>query len=113
MWCSRVVKLAFDRAVNNHGFAKVVNLLYTPCIQGGIYKLFDSPVNAKPPTPGKLAGAVIGCGFQAFRRDLLAVEGRFCRQGGDGGRGAVPGTHNELLPTKGLEYISTSWLVFV
>ena len=29
------------------------------------------------------------------------------------GCGAVPGTHNELLPTKWLEYISIRWLVFV
>ena len=113
----RVVKIVFDRFVNNPSFARVVKLLYIPPVRGGMYitiltalariasslssaQQFDrlqegERLNARQLSADRFAQDVLRCCAQAGSRCVFA------------------GTHNEYLPTKGLEYISTSWLVFV
>ena len=113
----RVVKMVFDRFVNNPSFARVVKLLYIPPVRGGMYitiltalARLASSVSSDQQFDRLLEGVRLNArqlSADRFAQDVL-------RRGAQAvGRGVLSATHNEFLPTNGLGYISRAWLVIM
>jgi len=112
----RVVKIVFDRFVNNPSFARVVKLLYIPPLRGGMYITF---LTALARIASSLSSAQQ---FDRLREGermnarQLSVERlaqdvlRCCAQARS--RGAFSETHNEFLASTGLVYLSSVLLAF-
>ena len=110
----RGVHLALDSFQLDIGSSGGVHPGIYPLYTGGyIYSRWTSPPLAAP-YPQGMNTLRLSAGGNGRIRTLWACAQDVLRRGAQAvGRGAVPGTHNEFLPTDGLVYISTRWLVIV